>query len=73
MAFHLGAAIPTSLILDSPAVKRQKTASGYNSTSNSASNTGAYNSEDDDGDDLFDNYVPDTPGTFQTQPTQIID
>jgi SWI/SNF-related matrix-associated actin-dependent regulator 1 of chromatin subfamily A len=73
MAFHLGAAIPTSLIPDSPAVKRQKTASGYNSTSNSASNTGAYNSEDDDGDDLFDNYVPDTPGTFQTQPTQIID
>jgi len=73
MAFNLGSAKLTSLVPDSPAVKRQKTASGYNSRSNSASNTGAYNSENDDGDDLFENYVPDTPGGYQTQPTQIID
>lgn len=74
----------TPLIPDSPAVKRQKTASGYNSTSNSASNTGAYNSENDSGDELFEGYIPDTPNktyetqptqikTFETQPTQIID
>jgi SWI/SNF-related matrix-associated actin-dependent regulator 1 of chromatin subfamily A len=62
-----------SLVNDSPAVKRQKTASGYNSTSNSASNTGTYNSDNDDGDDLFKGYVPDTPDTYETQPTQIID
>ncbi|KAE9381816.1 family helicase/ATPase-like protein [Stipitochalara longipes BDJ] len=61
------------LVADSPAVKRQKTVSGYNSTSNSATNTKAYNSENDDGDDLLNDYVPDTPGsTFETQPTQII-
>jgi SWI/SNF-related matrix-associated actin-dependent regulator of chromatin subfamily A containing DEAD/H box 1 len=73
MALNLGGARPISLVPDSPAVKRQKTTSGYNSTSNSASNTGAYNSENDDGDDLFESYVPDTPGNYQTQPTQIID
>ena len=62
------------LAADSPAVKRQKTASGYNSTSNSATNTKAYNSDNDDGDDLLKDYVPDTPGSaFETQPTQIID
>jgi SWI/SNF-related matrix-associated actin-dependent regulator of chromatin subfamily A containing DEAD/H box 1 len=62
-----------SLVPDSPAVKRQKTASGYKSTSNSADNTGAYNSENDSGDELFAGYVPDTPGRYETQPTQIID
>ncbi|KAF4631527.1 hypothetical protein G7Y89_g6611 [Cudoniella acicularis] len=35
---------------------------------------GAYNSEDDSGDDLFADYVPDTPKHgYETQPTQIID
>jgi SWI/SNF-related matrix-associated actin-dependent regulator 1 of chromatin subfamily A len=64
-----------ALVPDSPAVKRQKTASGYTSTSNSANNTNAYNSDVDSGDDLFAGYVPDTPvaGKFETQPTQIID
>lgn len=57
--------------LDLPAVKRQKKSDGgYNS---SAPNTGAYNSENDDGDELFANFVPDTPGGYQTQPTQILD
>ncbi|PQE20827.1 snf2 family helicase atpase protein [Rutstroemia sp. NJR-2017a BBW] len=65
----------TALVPDSPAVKRQKTASGYTSTSNSANNTNTYNSDVDSGDDLFAGYVPDTPaaGRFETQPTQIID
>ncbi|KAM3086637.1 DNA-dependent ATPase fun30 [Clarireedia jacksonii] len=65
----------TPLVPDSPAVKRQKTASGYTSTSNSANNTNAYNSDVDSGDDLFAGYVPDTPAAsrFETQPTQIID
>ena len=71
MAPDGGASKP--LVTDSPAVKRQKTASGYNSTSNSGKNTGAYNSENDSGDDLFAGFVPDTPGaTYQTQPTQIL-
>lgn len=63
------------LIPDSPAVKRQKTASGYRSTSTSAENTGAYNSDVDSGDELLRDYIPDTPAqaTFHTQPTQILD
>jgi len=73
MAFNDKATEVISLVDNSPAFKRQKTASGWTSTSNSASNTGAYNSENDEGDDLFKGYVPDTPGTFETQPTQIID
>lgn len=65
----------TTLVPDSPAVKRQKTASGYKSTSTSADNTDAYNSDVDSGDELFKDYIPDTPAhaTFHTQPTQIID
>jgi SWI/SNF-related matrix-associated actin-dependent regulator 1 of chromatin subfamily A len=64
-----------TLVPDSPAVKRQKTASGYTSTSTSAGNTGAYNSDSDSGDELLKDYIPDTPAqaTFHTQPTQIID
>lgn len=51
-----------------PSPKRQKTPTGYASTAQ------AYNSDNDDGDALFENYVPDTPqGAFETQPTQIID
>jgi SWI/SNF-related matrix-associated actin-dependent regulator 1 of chromatin subfamily A len=63
-----------ALVPDSPAAKRQKTASGYHSTSNSADNTGAYNSDIDSGDELFRDYIPDTPAhaTFHTQPTQIV-
>jgi SWI/SNF-related matrix-associated actin-dependent regulator 1 of chromatin subfamily A len=64
------------LVPDSPAVKRQRvSASGYISTSNSASNTGTYNSDIDSGDELFKDYIPDTPaqGIHETQPTQIID
>ena len=72
MDFNLGAN-PKSLVPDSPAVKRQKTTSGYTSTSNSANNTGVYNSDADSGDDLFAGYIPDTPAKFETQPTQIID
>jgi SWI/SNF-related matrix-associated actin-dependent regulator 1 of chromatin subfamily A len=69
MDFDSGAARPRSLIPDSPAIKRQKTASGYNSTSTSANNTGAFNSDDENGDEV----VPDTPGHgFLTQPTQIL-
>ncbi|APA06444.1 hypothetical protein SS1G_12881 [Sclerotinia sclerotiorum 1980 UF-70] len=65
---------PSSLIPDSPAVKRQRTESGYTSINNSARNTDTYNSDADDGDDLFKDYVPDTPaaGKFETQPTQIV-
>ena len=64
-----------ALVPDSPAVKRQRTASGYKSTSTSADNTGAYKSDVDSGDELFKDYIPDTPAqaTFHTQPTQIID
>lgn len=62
------------LVPDSPAVKRQKTASGYNSTANnSPEDTGAYNSDNDDGDELFKDYVPDTPKHGHlTQPTQLL-
>jgi SWI/SNF-related matrix-associated actin-dependent regulator 1 of chromatin subfamily A len=60
--------------LESPAVKRQKKSDGgYNSTATSAQNTGPYNSDNDSGDELFAGWVPDTPGGYQTQPTQIID
>ncbi|TAQ83680.1 hypothetical protein B7494_g7990 [Chlorociboria aeruginascens] len=59
----------TSDAPDSPFIKRQKLASGYTS-GNVAS---AYNSDVDDGDDLFEGYVPDTPAKFETQPTQILD
>ncbi|KAL2064941.1 hypothetical protein VTL71DRAFT_4081 [Oculimacula yallundae] len=59
----------------SPPAKRQRTANGYKSASTSEQNTNAYNSDNDSGDDLFANYVPDTPtqNTYQTQPTQILD
>lgn len=71
MSFNLGSAPPGSL--DAPSVKRQKTASGYNSNTNSPHNTNVYNSDNDDGDGLFDGFIPDTPGRFQTQATQILD
>lgn len=60
---------------DSPAVKRQKTAGGYNPTGTSTTNTFVYNSDADSGDELFKEYVPDTPSNskYETQPTQIID
>lgn len=61
--------------LDLPAVKRQRTINGYQSTSASASasNTNAYNSDNDDGDEILKDFVPDTPGkAFETQPTQIL-
>ncbi|KAH8814966.1 family helicase/ATPase-like protein [Xylogone sp. PMI_703] len=58
------------MAFDSPAVKRQKTTEGYNSTTNSGN---GFDSDADDGDELFDGYIPDTPAkTWQTQPTQII-
>ncbi|KAA8577240.1 hypothetical protein MFRU_021g00640 [Monilinia fructicola] len=64
------------LVLDSPVIKRQKTESGYSSINNSAKNTDTYNSDIDDGDELFADYVPDTPAAagrkFETQPTQIV-
>jgi len=58
-----------------PGAKRQKLANGYKSASNSEHNTNTYNSDNDSGDDLFNNYVPDTPNNnnYQTQPTQILD
>ncbi|KIN04801.1 hypothetical protein OIDMADRAFT_157136 [Oidiodendron maius Zn] len=75
MSSFFNARAGAALVPDSPAVKRQKTASGYHSTSTSADNTGTYNSDVDSGDDLFRDYIPDTPAhaTFHTQPTQIID
>lgn len=73
MALNGGATKPTLLVDNSPPPKRQKTASGYNSTSTSANNTGAYNSDNDSGDDLLADFIPDTPGNgYQTQPTQIL-
>ncbi|KAE8452198.1 hypothetical protein EG329_001665 [Mollisiaceae sp. DMI_Dod_QoI] len=73
MSSNAGTTKPTSLGIDTPSVKRQKTASGYNSTSTSANNTGAYNSDNDSGDELLADFVPDTPGHgYQTQPTQIL-
>ncbi|KAH8602530.1 P-loop containing nucleoside triphosphate hydrolase protein [Bisporella sp. PMI_857] len=60
-------------ISDSPAVKRQRTLNGYTATSAGA----AYDSGADDGDELFGDYVPDTPSNarhaYETQPTQILD
>ena len=51
-----------------PPAKRQKTPTGYASTSL------GYDSGNDSGDALFDDYVPDTPqAPFETQATQIID
>jgi SWI/SNF-related matrix-associated actin-dependent regulator 1 of chromatin subfamily A len=59
-----------SLPPSSPPPKRQK--KDHNSNASLA-----YNSDADDGDELFEGYVPDTPaarsGAYQTQPTQIID
>lgn len=66
------------VVPNSPAVKRQKTASGYNSTANNSPvESGAYDSANDDGDAIFDGYIPDTPkagggGRYQTQPTQLL-
>ncbi|CZS91571.1 related to helicases of the Snf2/Rad54 family [Rhynchosporium agropyri] len=59
----------------SPPAKRQRTANGYKSTSNSEQNTNAYNSDNDSGDDLLAGYIPETPtqNTYQTQATQILD
>ncbi|KAL5320745.1 hypothetical protein ACEPPN_011555 [Leptodophora sp. 'Broadleaf-Isolate-01'] len=59
----------------SPFSKRQRTANGYKSVSNSGHNTNTYNSENDSGDETFAGYIPDTPtqNTYQTQPTQILD
>ncbi|KAL3419026.1 SNF2 family helicase [Phlyctema vagabunda] len=55
--------------MDSPAVKRQKTAGGY-----TAANNNGYNSDVDDGDQIFDGYIPDTPkAKWETQPTQILE
>jgi SWI/SNF-related matrix-associated actin-dependent regulator 1 of chromatin subfamily A len=59
----------TTLVPDSPAVKRQKTPSGYNSTGNST----GYNSGADSGDDLFEGIITTPAPKYQTQPTQIID
>ncbi len=59
----------TTLVPESPAVKRQKTPSGYNSTGNST----GYNSCADSGDDLFDGIITTPALKYQTQPTQIID
>ncbi|TVY33488.1 ATP-dependent helicase, partial [Lachnellula occidentalis] len=74
MAFNLGGAESPMLPPDSPAVKRQKTASGYNSNNPRAANV--YDSDEDDGDALFENFIPDTPkaggNEYQTQPTQIL-
>jgi SWI/SNF-related matrix-associated actin-dependent regulator 1 of chromatin subfamily A len=75
MAFNFSGK-PASLVPDSPAIKRQRIAGGgYNSTGNSASNTKAYNSDADSGDDLLKDYIPDTPSNarYETQPTQILD
>jgi SWI/SNF-related matrix-associated actin-dependent regulator of chromatin subfamily A containing DEAD/H box 1 len=59
----------TTLVPDSPAVKRQKTPSGYNSTENSI----GYNSGADSGDDLFAGIITTPVSKYQTQPTQIIE
>jgi SWI/SNF-related matrix-associated actin-dependent regulator 1 of chromatin subfamily A len=59
----------TMLVPDSPAVKRQKTPSGYNSTGNST----GYNSGADSGDDLFEGIITTPVPKHYTQPTQIID
>lgn len=45
--------------MDLPAAKRQRTET--------------YHSDNDSGDDLFANFVPDTPAKWETQPTQILD
>lgn len=59
-----------AFVPDSPAVKRQKTATGgWNSTNNST----GYNSGTDSGDDLFEGIATTPVGKYQTQPTQIID
>lgn len=74
MAFNLGGAKSPMPLPDSPAIKRQKTATGYNS--NNSPTTNGYNSDEDDGDALFENFIPDTPKAagngYQTQPTQIL-
>jgi SWI/SNF-related matrix-associated actin-dependent regulator 1 of chromatin subfamily A len=51
-----------------PHQKRRRTENGFVP---SGENTG-YNSANDDGDDLFESYIPDTPKVkgFETQPTQ---
>jgi SWI/SNF-related matrix-associated actin-dependent regulator 1 of chromatin subfamily A len=50
--------------------KRRRTENGFVP---SGENTG-YNSANDDGDDLFEGYIPDTPKVkgFETQPTQLV-
>jgi SWI/SNF-related matrix-associated actin-dependent regulator of chromatin subfamily A containing DEAD/H box 1 len=59
----------TALVPDSPAVKRQKMPSGYNSTGNST----GYNSGADSGDDLFEGIKTTPVAKHYTQPTQLID
>lgn len=75
MAPHVGAATPIDnrpIVPDSPAVKRRKTESGYNNSTGNSTN--GYNSDVDDGDALFEGFIPDTPASkWETQPTQIID
>lgn len=70
-----GTHLDTPMTFDIPAIKRQKKSDGgYNSTSTSAQNTKAYNSDNDSGDELLANFVPGTPaGGYQTQPTQILE
>jgi SWI/SNF-related matrix-associated actin-dependent regulator 1 of chromatin subfamily A len=60
---------PVMDTVDSPQ-KRRKTENGF---VHSGENTG-YNSANDDGDDLFEGYIPDTPKVkgFETQPTQLV-
>lgn len=58
-----------TLVPASPAVKRQKTTGGYNSTENST----GYNSGADSGDDLFEGIVTTPAPNHFTQPTQILD
>ena len=59
----------TTLVPDSPAVKRQKTPSGYHSTGNST----GYNSGADSGDDQFEGIITTPAPKHYTQPTQLID
>ncbi|KAG9246675.1 family helicase/ATPase-like protein [Calycina marina] len=66
MAYNTNQPTPTS-----PAVKRQRTTNGYNSTG-----ANIFIDDNDDSDDLSNDYViPDTPSNarYETQPTQILD
>ncbi|KAH7364399.1 family helicase/ATPase-like protein [Rhexocercosporidium sp. MPI-PUGE-AT-0058] len=69
------ASTDTATTPGSPPAKRQRTANGYKSASNSGNNTNTYNSENDSSDEMLASYIPDTPtqNAYQTQPTQILD